>query len=407
MNLDKNGFVQLRKAGKETATIVVTGDCCPRSPGEQLILDGKAEEIMEPVMEVFQGADLSIMQFETPLTMDETPIVKSGPNLKCHPDTIDLLHAWGGDVALLANNHIGDYGPKPVLETMDILKQNGFKSVGAGKNLDAAYKPLVCDAGGIKVGILNIAENEFGSAGPDKPGAAPLNPCLNIRQIMKLSKKVDVCMVITHGGNEHNPLPSPRVVDMSRAFAEAGADVVINIHPHCPQGYEYHEGSLIVYSLGNFYFPWPTDRSYKPDKMWTLGYVAKLTIDAKGICAFQAIPVQFDIGGAFVKSLSAKQNARFAAYLDEISQPIADPAALQKYYEGWVANSGYANYLVNSPVKSEDFAAPAPNPKLMPLRNLFTCEAHNDLLKTYMRLVEEGRVEEAKANLYKAEFDVK
>ena len=42
----------------------------------------------------------------------------------------------------------------------------------------------------------------------------------------------------------------------------------------------------------------------------------------------------------------------------------------------------------------------------MPLRNLFTCEAHNDLLKTYMRLVEEGRVEEAKANLYKAEFEL-
>ena len=102
--------------------------------------------------------------------------------------------------------------------------------------------------------------------------------------------------------------------------------------------------------------------------------------------------------------LSPEENARFAAYLDEISQPIADPVLLQKYYEGWVANSGYANYLVNYSVKPEDFAEPAPNRKLMPLRNLLTCEAHNDLLKTFMRLVEEGRVEEAKANLYKREF---
>ena len=78
-------------------------------------------------------------------------------------------------------NHIGDFGPKPVLETMKILKRNGFKTVGAGKNLDDAYKPLICKAGGITVGILNIAENEFGSAKPDKPGSAPLNPCLNIR----------------------------------------------------------------------------------------------------------------------------------------------------------------------------------------------------------------------------------
>ena len=239
MKLDKNGCLKIRKSKADsTATIVVTGDCCPRAAGEKLVLDGGAADILEPVMDVFRSADLSIMQFETALTTDDTPIVKSGPNLKCAPETVDLLREWGGDVALLANNHTGDFGPDALMETIDILQSNGFRTVGAGANLDEAYKPLICDTCGIKVGILNVAENEFGSASFSKPGAAPLNPCLNILQIMELSKQVDVCMVITHGGNEHNPVPSPRVVDMSRAFAAAGADIVINIHTHCPQGYE-------------------------------------------------------------------------------------------------------------------------------------------------------------------------
>ena len=407
MKLDKKGYVQLREAAGAPMTIVVAGDCCPRSPGEQLILDGQAASIVAPVKGVFEGADLKVVQFETPLTTDDTPITKSGPNLRCHPGTVEIVKALGIDVALLANNHIGDFGTKPVLDTMDILQQNSIKTVGAGKNIEDAYEPLICKAGGLTVGILNVAENEFGSAGPSKPGAAPLNPCLNIRQIMHLSKQVDICMVITHGGNEQNPMPSPRVVDMSRAFAEAGADVVINIHTHCPQGFEYFDGSLIVYSLGNFYFPWPTERNYNPGPSWTLGYVAKMMVDSKGVCGFQAIPVEFDVSGTFVKSLTEAENAAFAAYLDEISAPISDSVALQKYYEGWVANSNYCIRFTQFPYAQEDFSASAaPNPKLMALRNLLTCEAHNDLLKTYMRLVEEGRVEEAKGNLYKPYFNL-
>lgn len=397
MKLDKNGCLKIRKAKAEAiARVVVTGDCCPRAAGEKLVLDGKSADILEPVMDLFMGADLSIMQFETALTTKNTPIVKSGPNLKCDPGVVDLLREWGGDVALLANNHTGDFGPDVLMDTIDIIQSNGFKTVGAGANLDEAYKPVICDACGIKVGVLNVAENEFGSASFNKPGAAPLNPCLNIRQIMDLSQQVDVCMVITHGGNEHNPIPSPRVVDMSRAFATAGADIVINIHTHCPQGYEVFDDSLIVYSLGNFYFPWPADRAYKPDDFWCNGYVASIDIDKEGCFAFRPVPVTFDAtGGKYVTTLTPAQNAAFYKYLDKISAPIADRLELQKYHECWAAMSYYTHFLREYPYKAEDFEAPAPNPKLMPLRNIFTCEAHNELVKTYLRLVEEGRINEA------------
>lgn len=401
MKLDANGFLNIRKPDGDTANIVITGDCCPRSNGEALIIDGHAEEIIEPVMDVFRGADLSIMQFETPLTEDETPIVKSGPNLKCSPETIDFLHAWGGDVALLANNHIGDYGPAPVLETIQLLNEEGFKTVGAGKNLEDAYKPLIVKAGDFTVGILNFAEHEFGTATAKKAGSAPIDPCRNIAQIRELTGKVDICMVVTHGGNEQNPLPSPRVVTMLRAFVDAGANIVVNIHTHCPQGIEEYNGGAIIYSLGNFYFPWPTDRPYKPSNFWCNGMVASFKVDKKGVCSVKPIPIHFEQNGESVSTLSAAKEKKFYKYLTEISAPLSKWEDIVKYYEAWCVNSGYPNILKNYTIKPEDFDAKAPNPKLMGLRNLLTCEAHNELLTTYMRLVEEGRLKSANRNFGK------
>lgn len=399
MNINNEGVITLRKSKNDTrASILIAGDCCPRSTGEKLILNGESEVILEPVQHIFQNADLSIIQFETPLTRDNTPIVKSGPNLRCDPDTVDFLHAWGGDVTLLANNHIGDFGTKPVLETIDKLSREGFKTVGAGANIEDAYQPLIINnINGFTIGILNVAENEFGSAGPDKPGAAPLNPVRNIGQIRALAKKVDCCMVVTHGGNESNPIPSPRVVEMSRAFADAGADIVVNIHTHCPQGIEVWHKSVIVYSLGNFYFPEPENKTYAPNDFWTTGYLAKLQIDAKGVFSVQAIPTRFALDGSTVEPLTDTQRAGFYKYLSEISCIISNWDDVVKYHEAWASTSGYTYMFRNYKLTEADFLAPAPNPKLMPLRNIFTCEAHNEVVKTYLRLVEEGRVESAAA----------
>jgi hypothetical protein len=105
--INDQGFLTIRepRQGKRAA-ILVAGDCCPRAGGEALILDGKSMEILADLEGIFSSADLSLIQLETPLTTADTPIVKSGPNLKCHPGVIDFLHAWGGDITLLANNHL-------------------------------------------------------------------------------------------------------------------------------------------------------------------------------------------------------------------------------------------------------------------------------------------------------------
>ena len=72
--------------------------------------------------------------------------------------------------------------------------------------------------------------------------------------IADLSERVDVVVVIPHWGTQytHRPEQSQRVA--ARAFAAAGADLVLGGHPHWVQGWERFGPTTVVHSLGNFVF---------------------------------------------------------------------------------------------------------------------------------------------------------
>ena len=239
----------------ETLTLVIAGDTCPRETAAADVSAGRSGEILEPVRKFFDDADLRLVQWETPVTDSDTPIIKSGPNIRCAPDSVKLLQAGNFDIALLANNHIGDYGPAAVNETISRLHAAGLQTVGAGKDLAEARRPLRLKKNGVPLSIINVAEHEFGTATPDTPGANPLDVAPILLQIARERRAGSIVLVVGHGGNEYNPGPSPRMVANCRAFVEAGASAVVNIHTHCPQGMEIYQGAPIVYSTGNFFFP--------------------------------------------------------------------------------------------------------------------------------------------------------
>jgi Bacterial capsule synthesis protein PGA_cap len=391
---DPKGAVVVSQELSEEFKVMISGDCCPHGVGEELILAGKAVDIMHDIAPLTAAADVAILQFETPLTETETPIIKSGPPLKVHPRCIELVAAGGFDTVTLANNHTGDHGDDALLETLQRIDAAGIRRVGAGADLDSAAAPLFIEKNGYKLCVINAAEHEFGSAGANKPGSAPLDPFFLIDSIRKSSAKSDAVIVIIHGGNEYNPVPSPRMVSTYRAFADAGASAVINIHTHCPQGIEIHNGVPIIYSLGNFYFPW----AERPPA-WYLGYSVTLGLSRQGATTLQVHPHTFAPDDKQVRLLSEDGLAKFSAYLNKISEPLADSALLQKYFEAWAGTRGASNseMLLRLEGWQEKAKSPEGLAGLMPVRNLLTCEAHHELLSTFWRLVEEQRLEEAQA----------
>ncbi|OGV55943.1 MAG: hypothetical protein A2017_07695 [Lentisphaerae bacterium GWF2_44_16] len=395
MKIDiKTGRVEFEASSSKTLDILFAGDLCPRDRTENLILEGRSEEIVAGVVKELRNCDLSVVNLETPLTASGYPIPKSGPNIRVAPECIQLLKACGWDIACCANNHIGDFGDAPVTETLSRLDENGILHVGAGENLKSAYQPLFVEKNGVKIAFLAFAENEFGSAGESKPGAAPLNPLRNIAQIKETSKLADITIVMVHGGNELNPVPSPRVVDTYRAFADAGASAVVAGHTHCPQGIELWNGIPIVYSLSNFIFD--ATAEYEGYNWW-YGYMLRLKFSGTRATGLQVIPHHCMPHGEKVTLLEGSAREDFIKYLNFISEIIKSPDEVRKYYNAWCARSidgGYFSRLGKAfyPINWEDKTSIG---AFMAMRNLHTCEAHNELLTNSLRLIEEHAVEDA------------
>lgn len=165
-------------------------------------------------------------------------------------------------------------GEQGLFDTLDCCKRAGLKTVGAGGNIEEATKALITTVNGINIAILNVAENEWSIAGPDRAGASPVDLIDNYYSINETKQKADFILVILHGGNEYYPLPSPRMKKTCRYFVDIGTHAVVCHHTHVPSGLEIYNDAPIVYSTGNLLFDWPGER---PDD-WYKGYMAELSI---------------------------------------------------------------------------------------------------------------------------------
>ncbi len=375
--------------------ICAVGDFCPQPRSSK-----KAErELLAGVDGLLSQADLRIVNVEVPLTTSKRPITKSGPHLIAPPSVADVLKGRF-DIALLANNHILDHGPRGALQTIQALHRRGLRTVGAGENREQASRPLIISAKGFSIAILNACEHEFGVAGEHSAGGAGLEPFWMIREIMSLRARHDVVLVFTHGGNEMNPLPSPRVVAMNRAFAEAGASAVINTHPHVPQAIENWRGTPIAYSLGNFVFDNRIVDLDAREPLWWVGMAALLRFRKVGGSTKASMTPVFtkpDPSSARLRLIRGEEREWLSQWLGEISRVLKDERVLQEYFDAWAAAHG--GYYLRALHRATDAGAGRGRRRLAGLRNLWTCEAHNELIRTFVELRFEGRLGAARSRL--------
>ena len=303
--------------------------------------------------------------------------------------------AGGFNIVMLANNHIGDQGSGAVLETIEKLRKRGLKTIGAGKDLDSARRPLIERVKGKTVAVFNFAENEFGGAQQENPGSAPQNPLQDMADVRAAAEKYDFVIVTLHGGHENDPFPSPRIVQYCRSFADAGAKLVFNCHTHCPQGFENWNGTPIIYSPGNFYFP----KEGRGCGLWRYGYMVRCGFGENGATELELAPYFFT--NQKVIPLNAEDSARFEAYMKKLCAPLSNPVKLQQLFESWCTRLGKIYFEMAHHSLPQDsawldrIADPGIRSKAMHVRNLFTCESHTDLLRCWFRLIEEQRVHSA------------
>ncbi len=341
----------------------------------------KAKEILEAVFPYTEQADFRIINLEEPLADKEKyePIYKSGPNLIAPQSCISFLDVIETDVAILANNHTGDYGEGAIIDTLKLLDAHGIKHVGAGKNIDEAYNSVILEKDGVKVSLIAVCENEFGIATETKYGSAGYNARRLLNKIKSEKEGADTVIVIFHGGNEYNPLPAPVAVDRYRLICDMGADAVIAMHTHCPQGFEIYDGKPIVYSMGNFIFQSFNEKD--PGDSWFYGYMSILNIGADKKISLEVVPYNYYTDNK-INVFEGSDKEKMMAYIEKISAIIPNSEELHRYYMGWCR--GYRSFP--APVTEYGglkgtFAA---------AKNLLTCEAHCDKLRENYRILNDG-----------------
>lgn len=260
-------------------TIGFWGDIAAQNRFNKLAKNGDKVSFFGEALSIMNECDTNIVNLEAPLIEKGSPIEKSGPNIKAPLAVAQIIKKSNIGVVCLANNHIMDYGKEGLDSTIFALEKEGLKYTGVGKNQESASIPLFLTIKDKRFSIINIAENEFGNATDEAPGAASLDLVKNRRSIIDAKDKADHVIVCIHGGHETYEYPSIRMRETYRFFIDCGADAVIGHHTHCFSGHEIYNGHPIIYSLGNFIF----DKDSPSISSWNYGVVALLSFTSSGI----------------------------------------------------------------------------------------------------------------------------
>lgn len=234
------------------------------------------------VRETLASGDIRFAQCERLYSKRGALQLHSGVSEKpLEPHMASVFSDCGFNVVSVASNHGMDWGPDALLDTLSVFREMGIPTVGAGRNIEEARRPVILNCKGTRVAILaycSILPHGY-EAGPDKPGIAPLRAhtyyeavetqpgmpprivtvpyeedlAAMVHDIQEAKKAADVVVLSLHWGIHFIPrvIAEYQPIAARAAFA-AGADIILGHHAHVPKAIGVHGGKVCFYSLGNF-----------------------------------------------------------------------------------------------------------------------------------------------------------
>ena len=263
--------------GKDTKVkLCAVGDILPNRD--------KPETALELVAPSLKKYDIRFGQWEVIASERGSPCsaTLSPSPARAHPHNVKVLKQGGFDLVSFASNHCLDWGPEAMMDTLDLIRDEGVQVIGAGTDIAEARKPAILECKGIKIGFL--AYNSILPVGywadVKKPGCAPLRVrtlyemlehsqpgCppriltypheedleVMLEDIRSLKAKVDVLVLSLHWGLHFTRAKiATYQPEVGHAALDAGADIIIGTHSHILKGTEVYKGKVIFYSLCNF-----------------------------------------------------------------------------------------------------------------------------------------------------------
>lgn len=279
-------------ASKDVVTLGFTGDML--FDDEYAVMasikqkGGMIESSIGPeLVSLMKSRDIMVINNEFPYTERGTRTPDKTYTFRADYATAGYLNTLGVDAAILANNHVLDFGQVGLEDTLTTLTSVGVVPMGAGRNIEEASRVTYFVANDIKIGIVAATQIERNDR-PDTIGATETSGgtfrCwtgdLIYQKIAEAKANSDFVIVCVHWGTEKESQPDYYQTTQGPLLAAAGADLIVGDHPHVLQGFTYFGDTPCIYSLGNFLF-----NSSTLDTGMLL-----VNIDKKGLKSLQFVP---------------------------------------------------------------------------------------------------------------------
>src|SRR6185295_12793462 len=274
----------------DALTIAVAGDVmpgCENGPGFELLRGST-------LWRATADCDVVLCNLECVVTRSSVPPGRKQYEIRTTPERLDMFD--GRFVLGLANNHIMDYGPQGLEETLGELRARGLAFAGAGNTLEEARRPAIVEAKGLRLAVVCAADPRYEPASDSAAGTCPAEPALLQETLRNLRGTCSAVVVSLHIGLEYVPYPTPRMGALAELCLAEGASLVVFHHSHCLSGATVDTRGVVLWGTGNYIFPWSTRVPFAP---WFDSAIWKVRIARPGPPAEVAamVPVSLDAGG--------------------------------------------------------------------------------------------------------------
>ncbi len=250
-------------AAARTVTVVMNGDVLLHNTlWETARLDAQRtgrgamdyRPLLADLRPVISHADLAICHLETPLAPRGGPYL-SYPIFSVPPSIVPALKWEGYDACTTASNHSLDQGFAGIQRTLADLDRAGIAHAGTAVTRKDSKTPLLLDANGVKVALI---EATYGTNGLPLPAAEPWSvPIIKPAKILRMAAQAradgaQIVMVALHWGTEYVHQPSAYQIRIANRISRSpNVDFIYGHHVHVVQPYDKVNGTWVVYGLGN------------------------------------------------------------------------------------------------------------------------------------------------------------
>ncbi|WP_324758819.1 CapA family protein [Haloarcula sp. GH36] len=288
--------------------------------------DGDPAGVWGPTIDRLRALDGLVLNLECCVSDRGQRTPGRGFYFRAEPEwAVPALDAAGTTVAGVANNHLLDFGPQALRDTVTHLEAAGIATAGAGSDRTAAFAPATVTVGGIEIAVVALTDQApLYAARGNSPGTAfttlSTDDPLSKRRVdaalaRARDRDPDLLVATLHWGPNWEVRPSEGQQRVARWLIDRGVDVVHGHSAHVIQGIETYRGRPIIYDAGDYVDDYLVKEGLHNDR----SFLFELVVADGTLRALRLVPVEIDDSAVGTASETA------AEWLRERMRTLSEP----------------------------------------------------------------------------------